>query len=65
MRSATAAVSAPLERSMAQAEPRVQFSERDEALLRIDLSDLVLPQVNNLHVDGLKSSWLSRLFSRH
>jgi hypothetical protein len=66
MRSATAATaSVPLERAMAQAEPRIHLSDRNETLLKIDLSDLVLPKVNDLHVDGLKRSWLSRLFSRH
>lgn len=65
MRSATIATAAPLERAMAQAEPRMRLSDRDETLLKIDLSDLVLPKINDLHVDGLKRSWLSRLFGRH
>lgn len=65
MRSATIATTASLERVMAQAEPRMQLSDRDETLLKIDLSDLVLPKINDLHVDGLKRSWLSRLFGRH
>ncbi len=66
MRSATAAiVSAPPEPAVAQAESRIQLSDRDETLLNIDLSDLVLPEVNDLNVDGLKSSWFSRLFGRH
>jgi hypothetical protein len=38
--------------------------QQEEALLKLDLSDLVLPKVNDLHVDGLKSSWLSRLVGR-
>ncbi|MGD9842117.1 MAG: hypothetical protein AB7F79_02655 [Steroidobacteraceae bacterium] len=37
---------------------------QEEALLKLDLSDLVLPNVNDLQVDGLKSSWLSRLMGR-
>lgn len=65
MRSATIATAAPLERAMAQAEPRMRLSDRDETLLKIDLSDLVLPKINDLHVDGLRRSWLSRLFGRH
>ncbi len=64
MRAATAA-SAPLERPVAHAEPRMRLSDHDEALLKIDLSDLVLPKVNDLNVDGLKTSWFSRLFGRH
>lgn len=66
MRSATAASSsASLDRTMTT-EPRLQLaSGRDEALLKVDLSDLVLPKVHDLHVDGLKQSWLSRLFGKH
>ncbi|MGC3981661.1 MAG: hypothetical protein QM808_10395 [Steroidobacteraceae bacterium] len=65
MRSATANVAAaPLERSVA-AEPRMRADHRrEESLLKLDLSDLVLPKVNDLHVDGLKSSWLSRLLGK-
>lgn len=67
MRSATNATIAtpPPERTMTSAEPRLQLSERDETLLKVDLSDLVLPQINDLNVDGLKRSWFSRLFGKH
>ncbi len=51
-----------------RAAPQIRMfaeSAREETLLRVDLSDLVLPKVNNLHVDGLQRSWLSRLFGKH
>ena len=54
------------ERSRPAAAPNIRLeSTREEKLLRLDLSDLVLPKVNDLHVDGLKASWFSRLFGRH
>jgi len=46
------------------ANPRISFSDQEEQLLNLDLSDLSIPKVNDLHVDGLKSSWFSRLFGR-
>lgn len=65
MHSATAAIaSAPPEHAMAQVESRIQLADRDVTLLNIDLSDLVLPKVNDLNVDGLKRSWFSRLLGR-
>jgi hypothetical protein len=58
--------SAMLERSASGAESRGRLSTgREEVLLNLDLSDLVLPKVNDLNVDGLKSSWLSRLFGKN
>lgn len=44
--------------------PRIAFSDQEEQLLNLDLSDLSIPKVNDLHVDGLKRSWFSRLFGR-
>jgi hypothetical protein len=67
MRSAIAAtVRTPVapERATPAGQPRIQLSDREETLLRIDLSDMVLPKVNDLNVDGLNHSWWSRLFSR-
>ncbi|MGE0115519.1 MAG: hypothetical protein AB7T07_11650 [Steroidobacteraceae bacterium] len=50
----------------AEPQPRVRLeSGREEVLLKLDLSDLVLPKVHDLHVDGLKRSWWSRLFGKH
>ncbi len=70
MSSATAihaAVSAARpERSRQVSEPRIGLeSGKKEVPLNIDLSDLVLPKINDLHVDGLKASWFSRLFGKH
>ena len=42
--------------------PRIAFNDQEEQLLNLDLSDLSLPKVNDLHVDGMKRSWLARLF---
>jgi hypothetical protein len=69
MRSATAtatpATAAQMERTMAAVKGGVRLeSGREEHLLKVDLSDLVLPKVNNLHVDGLKPNWLARLFGK-
>lgn len=67
------AAPAPASTAAAAARPRYSTAEqtpvlspgREEArLLKLDLSDLNLPQVNNLHVDGLKASFWSRLFGR-
>jgi hypothetical protein len=63
MRPATAAVTAQHERSMTDSRFQME-SGQEEALLRLDLSDLVLPKMDNLQVDGLRSSWLSRLLGR-
>lgn len=67
MRSAAAhAASAQSERSRSMPEPRIRLeSGKEEVLLKLDLSDLVLPKVNDLHVDGLQASWFSRLFGKH
>ncbi len=41
---------------------RVAFSDHEEQLLNLNLSDLSIPKVNDLRVDGFKRSWFSRLF---
>ena len=69
MRSATAAAASvnatQMERSLSGATTRIRLeSGKEEALLKVDLSDLVLPKVNDLHVDGLKPSWFARLFGK-
>jgi hypothetical protein len=69
MRSATAAAASvnnvQMDRAMAAVKSGVRLeSGREEQLLKIDLSDLVLPKVNDLHVDGLKSNWFARLFGK-
>jgi len=42
--------------------PRIAFSDNEEQLLNLNLSDLSIPKMNDLRVDGLKPSLLSRLF---
>lgn len=45
-------------------EPAMRFASAndEDKWLKLDLADLALPQVNDLHVDGLKPSWFARLF---
>jgi hypothetical protein len=42
--------------------PRVSFSDQEEQLLNLNLSDLSIPKMNDLRVDGFKRSWFARLF---
>lgn len=44
--------------------PHIAFSDQEERLLQLDLSDLSIPKMNDLHVEGLKRSWFARLFGR-
>jgi len=39
-------------------------TEEQDILLKVDLSGLELPKVNDLHVDGLQRSWWGRLFGK-
>jgi hypothetical protein len=65
MRSAAAIHTTPIESpAFAKQSSLLLTGKQEEALLKLDLGDLVLPQVNDLQVDGLKSSWLSRLMGR-
>lgn len=62
---ATANVSAQLEHPTPSSAARPPLRpDQEERLLTLDLSDLVLPKINDLQVDGLKSSWLSRLLGK-
>lgn len=36
----------------------------EEAVLQLNLKDLDLPKVHDLNVEGLKPSWLERLFGK-
>ena len=55
------AVTAPVHRT--NQNPRMGFGDQEEKLLNLNLSDLAIPKMNDLHVDGLnKRSLLSRLF---
>ena len=69
MRSATAtSLSSTVNQTVRRApEPaqRFTFGDREEQLLNLNLSDLAIPDVNDLHVDGFKRSWLARLFGGH
>lgn len=43
---------------------RVGVMSHEEELIKLNLSDLLLPKTNDLHVDGLKPSWFARLFGK-
>jgi hypothetical protein len=46
-------------------EPRALVMGTEEAaVLKVDLSDLSLPQVGGLQVDGFKPSFFERLFGK-
>lgn len=73
MSSATASVSKTNASANPQASGRaiertIRFGNvsRDDqdAWLKLDLSDLPLPKVDDLRVDGLKPSWFARLLGR-
>lgn len=49
-------------RRPAETGPRIAFSEQEEQLLNLNLSDLSIPKMNDLRVDGFKRSWFARLF---
>jgi len=59
VRSAPAAHRAPAE------SPRtLQFGTEEAAVLKLDLSDLPIPRLSSLDVDGLKPTLLQRLFGK-
>ena len=65
MRTAAASLPAASSAPRAAAAPAMRFATQENDIeLKVDLSDLTLPDVNNLHVDGLKTSWWSRLFGK-
>lgn len=65
MRTAAAPMPAAPSAPRAAAAPAVRFATQDNEIeLKVDLSDLTLPDINNLHVDGLKKSWWSSLFGK-
>ena len=46
-------------------EPRaLAMGTEEAAVLKVDLSDLSLPQVGGLQVDGFKPSFFERLFGK-
>ena len=49
-------------RRTAETAPRVAFSDKEEQLLNLNLSDLSIPKMNDLRVEGFKRTWFSRLF---
>jgi len=52
-------VAGPIERSI-----RFASTEEHEQLLQLNLADLNVPKVNNLHIDGFKPSWFARLLGK-
>jgi len=49
-------------RRSTETAPRIAFSDQEEQLLNLNLSDLSIPKMNDLRVDGFKRSWFARLF---
>ncbi len=64
MRSATASQAVSTESKSYKQRTGFSMASEEEALLKLDLSDLTVPVINDLQVDGLRSSWLSRLLGR-
>jgi hypothetical protein len=64
MRSATASQAVSAESQSYKQRTGFTMASEEEALLKLDLSDLTVPVINDLQVDGLRSSWLSRLLGR-
>lgn len=42
----------------------LQFGTEEAAVLKLDLSDLPIPRMSGLDVDGLKPSFFQRLFGK-
>jgi len=64
MRSAAASQAVSAESQSYKQRTGFTMASEEEALLKLDLSDLTVPVINDLQVDGLRSSWLSRLLGR-
>lgn len=63
MQSAVSSNQMPMPRPTLSPSIGLQAEEK-ETLLKVDLSGLELPRVNDLHVDGLQRSWWGRLFGK-
>jgi len=44
--------------------PALTMGKEEAAVLKLDLSDLALPKVGGLQVDGFKPSFFERLFGK-
>lgn len=64
MRSATASQAVMAESQSFKQRTNFAMASEEEALLKLDLSDLTVPVINDWQVDGLRSSWFSRLLGR-
>ncbi len=64
MRSAAASQAVSAESQSYKQRTGFTMASEEEALLKLDLSDLTVPVISDLQVDGLRSSWLSRLLGR-
>ena len=51
-------------RQQAEQPRHLTMGTEEAAVLKIDLSDLTLPQVGGLQVDGFKPSFFERLFGK-
>jgi hypothetical protein len=52
------------QRKPADEGPALTMGKEEAAVLKLDLSDLALPKVGGLQVDGFKPSFFERLFGK-
>jgi hypothetical protein len=52
------------QRKPADEGPALSMGKEEAAVLKLDLSDLALPKVGGLNVDGFKPSFFERLFGK-
>lgn len=60
----TATAQRPAVRPHAEQSRTLLMGTEEAAVLKVDLSDVQLPQVGGLQVDGFKPSFFDRLFGR-
>jgi len=56
--------SAAAHRAPVESPRTLQFGTEEAAVLKLDLSDLPIPKLSGLDVDGLKPTLLQRLFGK-
>jgi hypothetical protein len=54
----------PTHRVAQEASRTLQFGTEEAAVLKLDLSDLPIPKLGGLDVDGLKPTLMQRLFGK-
>lgn len=54
----------PTRPAQSEAARTLRFGSEEAAVLKLDLSDLPIPRLDGLQVDGLKPTLMQRLFGR-